>query len=282
VGSATCWPNSSSASASGSWTCRRRWRRGCGCWARDAPTRTIPTTRTRWQWRRCERRDSRRSPDHAGVLRLLAKRNNELGRARNKTACRLHALLAELVPGGIPNEINAASAQRMLDGVKPENPVEVARHALALEHLDDLRRNGQPAGVLYSGTVPRRLPGGEERPDWQAPRPPGRWQGHRTRARAHLPLSLSRTRKAGDPGTRSPALHFFPPESCHRRWFALGGVRKQESYIAWSLPLCRRAVGEWAQPLPGRSVTLADRFSPCQQVRGARAGPATLRAAASA
>ncbi len=78
--------------------------------------------------------------NHAGVLRLLAKRNNELGRARNKTACRLHALLAELVPGGISNEINAASAQTMLDGVKPENPVEVARHALALEHLDDLRR----------------------------------------------------------------------------------------------------------------------------------------------
>jgi len=78
--------------------------------------------------------------DHAGVLRLLAKRNTELGRARNKTACRLHALLAELVPGGISNEINAASAERMLDGVKPASPVEVARQALALEHLDDLRR----------------------------------------------------------------------------------------------------------------------------------------------
>jgi transposase len=74
------------------------------------------------------------------VLRLLAKRNNELGRARNKTACRLHALLAELVPGGISNEINAASGERMLAGVKPATPVEVARHALALEHLDDLRR----------------------------------------------------------------------------------------------------------------------------------------------
>jgi transposase len=78
--------------------------------------------------------------DHAGVLRLLAKRNNELGRARNKTACRLHALLAELVPGGIPNEINAASAEQTLAGVKPHSPVEAARHALALEHLDDLRR----------------------------------------------------------------------------------------------------------------------------------------------
>ena len=78
--------------------------------------------------------------DHAGVLRLLAKRNNDLGRARNKTACRLHALLAELVPGGIPNEINAGSAERMLASAKPHSPVEVARHALALEHLDDLRR----------------------------------------------------------------------------------------------------------------------------------------------
>jgi transposase len=78
--------------------------------------------------------------DHAGVLRLLAKRNTDLGRARNRTACRLHALLAELAPGGIPNEINAASAERLLGGVNPASPVEVARHALALEHLDDLRR----------------------------------------------------------------------------------------------------------------------------------------------
>jgi hypothetical protein len=70
--------------------------------------------------------------DHTGVLRLLAKRNNELGRARNKTACRLHTLLAELVPGGIPNEINASSAERTLAGVKPQSPVEAARHALAL------------------------------------------------------------------------------------------------------------------------------------------------------
>ncbi|MGH8986900.1 MAG: IS110 family transposase, partial [Acidimicrobiia bacterium] len=78
--------------------------------------------------------------DHAGVLRLLAKRNTDLGRARNRTACRFHALLAELAPGGIPNEINAASAERLLGSVSPVSPVEVARHALALEHLDDLRR----------------------------------------------------------------------------------------------------------------------------------------------
>ena len=78
--------------------------------------------------------------DHAGVLRLYAKRNQDLGRARNRTACRLHALLAELVPGGIPKEINARSAERLLAAVTPTTPVERARHDLAVEHLEDLRR----------------------------------------------------------------------------------------------------------------------------------------------
>ena len=78
--------------------------------------------------------------DEVGVLRLLAKRNNDLGRGGNRTACRLHALLGELVAGGIPKEINASSAERLLDGVRPGTPIEAARHALALEHLDDLRR----------------------------------------------------------------------------------------------------------------------------------------------
>jgi transposase len=78
--------------------------------------------------------------DHSGVLRLYAKRNSDLGRARNRTACRLHALLAELVAGGIPKEINARSAQRLLESVTPTSPVERARHALACEHLEDLRR----------------------------------------------------------------------------------------------------------------------------------------------
>ena len=54
-----------------------------------------------------------------GVLRLLAKRNHDLGRARNRTACRLHTLLGELVAGGIANEINASSAERMLTNLEP-------------------------------------------------------------------------------------------------------------------------------------------------------------------
>ena len=78
--------------------------------------------------------------DHATVLRLLAKRHLDLGRARNRTACRLHALLAELVPGGIPNELQASEARRLLDSVHPASAPEAARHSIAGDHLDDLQR----------------------------------------------------------------------------------------------------------------------------------------------
>jgi transposase len=78
--------------------------------------------------------------DHASVLRLLAKRNRELGSARTRTVCRLHALLVELVPGGITKEITVNRAARLLGAVTPVGTVEATRHELALEHLEDLRR----------------------------------------------------------------------------------------------------------------------------------------------
>jgi len=61
--------------------------------------------------------------DHAVVLRLLAKRHRDLGRARNRSACRLHALLIELVPGGISKEITVNAAQQLLDRCEPAERV---------------------------------------------------------------------------------------------------------------------------------------------------------------
>jgi transposase len=78
--------------------------------------------------------------DHASVLRLLAKRNRELGSARTRTVCRLHALLVELVAGGISKEITVNRVAALLASITPTDPVETVRHELALEHLDDLRR----------------------------------------------------------------------------------------------------------------------------------------------
>ncbi len=78
--------------------------------------------------------------DHAAVLRLLAKRNLDLGRERNRVACRLHVMIAELVPGGFGKELTAPHAQRILVEVRPVTVVDAARLAMAEELLADLRR----------------------------------------------------------------------------------------------------------------------------------------------
>jgi transposase len=77
--------------------------------------------------------------DHPVVLRLLVKRHNDLGRLRNRSACRLHALLCELAAGGISKEITPNKAQRLLDALTPNTPVERTRHQLAADHIADLR-----------------------------------------------------------------------------------------------------------------------------------------------
>ena len=79
--------------------------------------------------------------DHAAVLKLWAKRRRDLGSLRTQVACRLHAVLCDLVPGGHPKkEITAAQAAHALAHMEPAGAVETARHELALEFLEDLRR----------------------------------------------------------------------------------------------------------------------------------------------
>jgi transposase len=78
--------------------------------------------------------------DHAEVLRLLAKRNTDIGNQRTRVVCRLHALLAELAAGGIAKEINASDVDRFLAAVTPTTPAEAVRYDLAAELLEDIRR----------------------------------------------------------------------------------------------------------------------------------------------
>jgi transposase len=85
-----------------------------------------------------------RVEDHASVLRLLSSRHRQLGWSYNKTACRLHALVADLVPGGISQEIVVSQTRSLLAEHPPVGAVATARHALALELVDELERlNGQ-------------------------------------------------------------------------------------------------------------------------------------------
>jgi transposase len=77
--------------------------------------------------------------DHAAVLRIWARRHRDLARARNQVACRLHAVLCDLVPGGVRKEITAGRAASVLDQITPADPVASARRELASEFLADLR-----------------------------------------------------------------------------------------------------------------------------------------------
>jgi transposase len=81
-----------------------------------------------------------RADDHAAVLKIWAKRHRDLSRARNQVVCRLHAVLCDLVPGGVSKRITAAQAARILEQVQPRGAAGAARWILAGQFLTDLRR----------------------------------------------------------------------------------------------------------------------------------------------
>ena len=103
---------------------------------------------------------------HSEVLRLLAKRNIDIGNRRTQVVCRMHSLLVELAPGGIAKEINACDVDGLLARLSPANPVEQTRYDLAVELLAEIRtldeqlkasRKRVRAAVLASGTTVTEL-----------------------------------------------------------------------------------------------------------------------------
>ena len=84
-------------------------------------------------------REARRD-DHAAVLKVWSKRHQDLGRSRTQVACRLHAVLCELVPGGVSKAITAGQAAALLESITPAGAVAAARCELAAGFIEDLRR----------------------------------------------------------------------------------------------------------------------------------------------
>ena len=102
-----------------------------------------------------------RPDDHAAVLKVWSKRRRDLASSRTQVVCRLHAVLCELVPGGIPKKIIASHAARLLDSITPPDAVAAARLELAAALVEDLRgidarmletRRKLDAAVRASGT----------------------------------------------------------------------------------------------------------------------------------
>ena len=79
--------------------------------------------------------------EHTEIMRLLAKRNHDLGRLRARTVCRLHNALADLSPGSNAKELYVCDAhRRLLDSSEPTAPIEHMRRELALELVQDVAR----------------------------------------------------------------------------------------------------------------------------------------------
>ena len=82
--------------------------------------------------------------DHDRVLRLLAKRHRDLGRLKNVACCRLHALLIELVPGGVSQRMHTMTrTNAVLDAIDPVTQVDIQRIEIARELVADIDRYDQ-------------------------------------------------------------------------------------------------------------------------------------------
>ena len=93
--------------------------------------------------------------DHAIVLRVWSRRHRQLSSLRTQAACRLHAALCELTPGGVAKNITANRAAAILDAYLPASAVAAAWHGLAVDHLADLRRiDRQIADTLTRSSPP--------------------------------------------------------------------------------------------------------------------------------
>ena len=76
----------------------------------------------------------------SGTMRLLSERREDLVAERTRSLNRLHALLRDLLPGGVAGKLSAERAARILRGIRPKEGASARlRRQLASEVLRDVR-----------------------------------------------------------------------------------------------------------------------------------------------
>jgi len=78
--------------------------------------------------------------DQRQVLRLLARRHHQLTAARTRAICRLHAVLAEMIEGGLSKNLSVKRASIELRKLRPQDAIGIERKLIAHEFLDEVRR----------------------------------------------------------------------------------------------------------------------------------------------
>ena len=78
--------------------------------------------------------------DHVAILRMLADRHHDLAALRTQAVCRLHAMLANLSPGGLSGRLSATRAAELLRSIRSADAVVIERRHQALDLLADVRR----------------------------------------------------------------------------------------------------------------------------------------------
>ena len=103
-----------------------------------------------------------RHEDQTTILRLLSERRDDLAHERARTLNRLHQLLRELTPGGVPLGLSADKAVAALRRIKPtrsRRPRRLLGHSPRTDGRADVssqgRRPGRSAGGALAATIHR-------------------------------------------------------------------------------------------------------------------------------
>jgi transposase len=91
--------------------------------------------------------------DHRQVLRLLARRHHQLIAGRTRSVCRLHAVLCELIEGGVHRNLSAKQASIALRACRATDPIGQERQRLGAEFLDEVRGHDRALAELHARIV---------------------------------------------------------------------------------------------------------------------------------